>query len=80
MFTAKPLMLLTSKLRLGVFDFGKKKKIPEKFYISSRFSQKMRPNYRFETKKPTKSVSYGKSTENSLWSQNGTGYKIRNEK
>nr|DAZ56901.1 MAG TPA: hypothetical protein [Caudoviricetes sp.] len=38
----------------------------------------MRPNYRFETKKPTKSVSYGKSTENSLWSQNGTGYKIRN--
>nr|DAI09673.1 MAG TPA: hypothetical protein [Caudoviricetes sp.] len=31
MFTAKPLMLLTPKLRLGVFDFGKKKKYPKNF-------------------------------------------------
>ena len=61
MFTAKPLMLLTSKLRLGVFDFGKKKKKHGKFIYRCQFWRKMRPNDGFATKKPTKSVSYGKS-------------------
>lgn len=52
MFTAKPLMLLTSSLRLGVFDFREKKKYTENFIYSSEFRGKMGPRYAFETKKP----------------------------
>lgn len=63
MFTAKPLMLLTSNLRLGVFDFREKKKYTENFIYSSEFRGKMRPRYAFETKKPTKSASYQKPTK-----------------
>lgn len=58
MFTAKPLMLLTSNLKLGVFDFREKKKYTENFLYSSEFRRKMRPRYVFEIKKPTKSASY----------------------
>ena len=76
MFTAKPLMLLTSILRLGVFDFREKKKYTENFIYSSEFRRKMRPRYAFETKKPTKSASYQKPTKIWGWSQNGTKKKL----
>ena len=72
MFTAKPLMLLTSSLRLGDFDFREKKKYTENFIYSSEFRWKMRPRYAFDTKKPTKSASYQKPTKIWDWSQNGT--------
>ena len=72
MFTAKPLMLLTSSLRLGVFDFREKKKYTENFIYSSEFRGKMRPNYGFETKKPNKSASYQKPNKLWAWSQNET--------
>ena len=77
MFTAKPLMLLTSMLRLGDFDFREKKKYTENFIYSSEFRWKMRPGYTFEAKKPTKSASYVKSTKISIWSQNGTMIKFK---
>ena len=80
MFTAKPLMLLTSMLRLGDFDFREKKKYTENFIYSSEFRWKMRPWYTFAAKKPTKSASYQKPTKIWAWSQNVTRYKIRNEK
>ena len=70
MFTAKPLMLLTSSLRLGDFDFREKKKYTENFIYSSEFRRKMRPRYAFDTKKPTKSASYQKPTKIWVWSQN----------
>lgn len=76
MFTAKPLMLLTSSLRLGDFDFREKKKYTENFIYSSEFRRKMRPRYAFETKKPTKSASYQKPTKIWAWSQNGTKKKL----
>lgn len=65
-------MLLTFSLRLGVFDFGVEEKYTENFIYSSEFRGKMRPNYGFETKKPTKSASYQKSTKLWAWSQNET--------
>ena len=77
MFTAKPLMLLTSRLRLGDFDFREKKKYTENFIYSSEFRRKMRPRYAFDTKKPTKSASYQKPTKIWAWSQNGTRIKFK---
>ena len=77
MFTAKPLMLLTLKLRLGDFDFREKKKYTENFIYSSEFRWKMRPRYAFDTKKPTKSASYQKPTKIWAWSQNGTRIKFK---
>ena len=77
MFTAKPLMLLTSMLRLGDFDFREKKKYTENFIYSSEFRWKMRPGYTFEAKKPTKSASYQKPTKIWAWSQNGTMIKFK---
>lgn len=41
-------------------------------YIGSENRRKMRPNYGFETKKPTKSASYQKPTILRAWSQNET--------
>ena len=80
MFTAKPLMLLTSSLRLGDFDFREKKKYTENFIYSSEFRWKMRPRYAFDTKKPTKSASYQKPTKIWAWSQNGTRIKFKRKR
>ena len=80
MFTAKPLMLLTSNLGLGVFDFREKKKYTENFIYSIEFLGKMRPRYAFETKKPTKSESYQKPTNFYHWSQNGTRIKFKQKR
>ena len=80
MFTAKPLMLLTLKLRLGDFDFREKKKYTENFIYSSEFRGKMRPRYAFDTKKPTKSASYQKPTKIWAWSQNVTRIKFKRKR
>ena len=80
MFTAKPLMLLTSSLRLGDFVFREKKKYTENFIYSSEFRWKMRPRYAFDTKKPTKSASYQKPTKIWAWSQNGTRIKFKRKR
>ena len=80
MFTAKPLMLLTSSLELGDFDFREKKKYTENFIYSSEFRWKMRPRYALDTKKPTKSASYQKPTKIWAWSQNGTRIKFKRKR
>ena len=69
-------MLLTSSLGLGDFVFREKKKYTENFIYSTEFRRKMRPNYTFDTKKPTKSESYQKPTNFYHWSQNGTRIKF----
>ena len=80
MFTAKPLMLLTSSLGLGDFDFREKKKYTENFIYSSEFRRKMRPRYAFDTKKPNKSASYQKPNKIWAWSQNVTRIKFNQKK
>ena len=73
-------MLLTSSLGLGDFVFREKKKYTENFIYSIEFRRKMRPNYTFETKKPTKSASYQKPTKIWAWSQNGTRIKFKRKR
>ena len=80
MFTAKPLMLLTSSLGLGDFDFREKKKYTENFIYSSEFRRKMRPRYAFDTKKPNKSASYQKPNKIWAWSQNVTRIKFKRKR
>ena len=80
MFTVKPLMLLTSSLGLGDFDFREKKKYTENFIYSSEFRWKMRPRYAFDTKKPTKSASYQKPNKIWAWSQNVTRIKFKRKR
>ena len=77
MFTAKPLMLLTSSLGLGDFVFREKKKYTENFIYSSEFRRKMRPRYAFDTKKPTKSASYQKPTK--IWARSQNVTRIKNQ-